>query len=65
MCASVRSCWENCAVKADEEILAIDSLEDSLDKARELLTFYFGEDAGKKAKLEIEFKVAVYTAHTK
>ena len=33
---------------------------DSLDEARELLTFYFGENAGMKAKLEIEFKVAVY-----
>ncbi len=33
---------------------------DSIDEARELLTFYFGENAGMKAKLEIEFKVAVY-----
>jgi len=47
------------------EMLTTSFRFDSIAESQELLTFYFGEQARNKARLEIEFRVAVYSAESR
>jgi SAM-dependent methyltransferase len=47
------------------EVLRTSFRFNAIEEARELLSFYFGQKGREGAKLEIEYKVAVYLGHSK